>query len=385
MEKSEENPVYTIQKKRHVNVLSTDYDYQSCQMIGGNNLKIKFDLLKLSSISPLVRNILASYGVPLFALGSLDFILPDSSLEELKILHHMMNSNDGASIYLSLDNWASLQSLLEVLDCSLTSTDPSSSVKDRSEDIITLDDDPGDDNENTIHDELEFHSNLEVVSGVVKQEVDSGDESSQFKHKDSRMVSILRSSQQVNSRVNVSKSNPSHVKSIFSSPEVPSSAATLGVSRRTGGITQLESQAEEIKSNKYTDTPWSTQNDINRKPMPLSKKTEKFIVSQKISAGSGPWSRSQVGSTIWETKKPGEARPKTVPLSRKTEKILRTMSESQSEETEDISNLMKFFGPSNRPTPASTKSVKSKPKTDQKRTRRCGKCANCEINKQVKR
>ena len=74
MEKSEENPIYNIQKNRQVNVLSTDYDYQSCQMIGGNNLEIKFDLLKLSSISLLIRKILASFGVPLFSLGSLDFI-----------------------------------------------------------------------------------------------------------------------------------------------------------------------------------------------------------------------------------------------------------------------------------------------------------------------
>ena len=389
MEKSEENPIYNIQKKRQVNVLSTDYDYQSCQMIGGNNLKIKFDLLKLSSISPLVRKILASYDVPLFALGSLDFILPDSSLEELKILHHMMNSNDGATVCLSLDNWARLQSLLEMLDCSLAS-----SVRDHPEDIITLEDDPGDDNENTIHDDLEFQSNLEVVGtgDLVKEELDSGDESFNFKHKDSRMVSILRNSQKVNSRVDVSKPSPSYVKSIFSSPEATSPAPAMedvrqnmvkfkqssltSISRRTGGITQLESQEDEIeKPSKYKTFPPSSQNEKVPKPMPFSKKTEKFVLSKKSSASAGLGSRSRA---TWDTKKPEEGRAKSIPLSR-------TRSESQTDETEDISNLMKFFGPSTKPTPASTKTVKIKPKTDQRRTRRCGKCANCQINKQVKR
>ena len=51
---------------------------RSCQMIGGNDQKIKIDLLKVSSISLLDWNILTSFGVPVFALGSLGFILLDS-------------------------------------------------------------------------------------------------------------------------------------------------------------------------------------------------------------------------------------------------------------------------------------------------------------------
>ena len=47
-------------------------------MIGGNDQKIKIDLLKVSSISLLDWNILTSFGVPVFALGSLGFILLDS-------------------------------------------------------------------------------------------------------------------------------------------------------------------------------------------------------------------------------------------------------------------------------------------------------------------
>ena len=386
MEKSEKNPVYNIQKKIQVDVLYTDYEHQSCQLIGGDNLKIKFDLLKLSSISPLVRNILASFGVPLFTLGSLDFILPDSSLEELKMLNHMMNSNDGSTIRLSMDNWTRLQSLLEILDSSLTNSDPSSSsssTKNNSEDIITLDGDPGDDNENTIHDEMEFHSNLEAVGSVIKEELDSGDESLQLKHKDNRMVSILRNSRKGNSSSEMLKTNPGHVRSMFSSsPPVPSRPATSPVSRsltsrRTGGITRLESPGDRVeKPHKYQVIPLSALSS-QAKLIP-TKKTEKFIVSKKTNAGSLVRSKAQVGPTSWETKKPG-------PLSRKNEKHPRTRSESQSDETEDISSLMKFFGPSTQPTPAPPKSDGSKAKTVVKRTRRCGKCANCEINKQIKR
>ena len=181
------------------------------------------------------------------------------------------------------------------------------------------------------------------------------------------------------------------LRDIFSSPEAPSQATTLedvrqnivkfkqssstSISRRTGGITQLESQEDEIeKPNKYKTYPLSSQNEKIPKSMPFSKKTEKFLLSKKSSANAGLGSRSRA---TWETKKPDEARAKTIPLSR-------TRSESQTDETEDISNLMKFFGPSSSSqlAPAPTQ---SKPKTDKKRTRRCGKCTNCEINKQIKR
>ena len=312
-----------------------------------------------------------------------------------------MNSSDGPTIYLSLDDLARLQSLLEVLDCSLSDPSSPASIRDSAEDIITLDDGPGDDNENTIHDELEFHSNLEVVGSLVKEELDSGDESFQSKHKDNRMVSILRNNQKPNSRAIVaSTSNPSHVRSIFSSPEGPSQAnirEDVGhnitkfmprpfTAERTGGITQLESKEDEIeKPNKYVAIPLSRHKEKIPKSIPLSRKTEKFIVSKKTSVGPAVKSRSQIGLTTWETKKPGEGRTKPMPLSKKDDKLPRSRSESQSDETEDISSLMKFFGPSAKPTPASTKGDKSKPKTDRKRVRRCGKCTNCEINKQVKR
>ena len=87
MDTNSENPIYVIQKKKPVNLLSESYHHLSCQIVVENNLKTEFDLLKLASISPLIKSILESFGLPMFVLGSMDIILPDSDLEELKTLH----------------------------------------------------------------------------------------------------------------------------------------------------------------------------------------------------------------------------------------------------------------------------------------------------------
>ena len=61
----------------------------------------------------------------------------------------------------------------------------------------------------------------------------------------------------------------------------------------------------------------------------------------------------------------------------------RSQSESLSDESETISNLMKFFSPKIKRT-APKKSEKSGVKSVKKPTT-CGNCTNCEINKQIRR
>ena len=113
-----ESPLCTIQKKERINFLTEQYVFQSCLLTAQDNSKIKFDILKLSSISPLIRSILTSFSVPVFLLDTVDIILPDVSVEELKTLHHLtsVRSSEEDGLCLSMDNWHKLQSLLDTLD-----------------------------------------------------------------------------------------------------------------------------------------------------------------------------------------------------------------------------------------------------------------------------
>ena len=110
---------YTIQKKEKVNYLAEHGGFQSCLIKGQDNSETEFDLLKLVSISPLVKSILGSFEVPLFMLGMVDIIIPDSSMEEVTLLHHLMTSSYSHEdrLYLSTERWAKLHSLLDVLYC----------------------------------------------------------------------------------------------------------------------------------------------------------------------------------------------------------------------------------------------------------------------------
>ena len=79
-----ESSLCTIQKKERINFLTEQYVFQSCLLTAQDNSKIKFDILKLSSISPLIRSILTSFSVPVSLLGTVDIILPDVSVVKIR-------------------------------------------------------------------------------------------------------------------------------------------------------------------------------------------------------------------------------------------------------------------------------------------------------------
>ena len=155
-----------------------------------NNLGIEFDLLKLSSVSPLIKSILDSFGLPMFVLGSMDIILPDSDLEELKTLQHLMSSDDGESLCLSLENWSKLQSLLDILDCRIDNSERAKpqGVTERNITVEDVADHSPDGNDNSIYDELERKDLGDELEGR---------RDSPVKRKKNQMVSILKSNQMV--------------------------------------------------------------------------------------------------------------------------------------------------------------------------------------------
>jgi len=358
--------MYVIQNKNKVDFLSLDYDFQACQIVGENNKKIRFDLLKLSTVSPLIKSILDSFGLPLFVLGRVDIILPDSSIEELRTLQHLMASDDGDSLCLSKRSLTKLQSLLDVLNCRIDNTpSPGHSQNDSDELQASTDG-----NENMNYDQA-FDLNL------------SGKE-----RKKDRLVSILKSSQ------NQSWKPAVDIKSIFSQPEhvkmhrniqanpKPSSTRTFPDPRYVFCTLKPEDKKSETPDASTKFKIMSENGKFSRlKPLQPSNNGNLFA-AKRSNSHTGSVGRRQLQSSL-------EVRAKPMPLSKKVESLSRSdymkhmkQAAPQSHQVEQISDSQKFqLSKLSR----SGAGGHSRIKLDNKITGRCGKCTNCEINKQIKR
>ena len=127
--------------------------------------------------------------------------------------------------------------------------------------------------------------------------------------------------------------------------------------------------------------------EVSPKPRPLSKKTGNLLVAKRGTTGGVDRTRFQLPVNRPEK---SEVRYKPMPLSKKNEKLSmavpgsRSRSQVKSEDEEGISSLMNFFNPKSKGMSPSKKSGKSPSQGPMKGPGRCG-CANCQINKQIKR
>ena len=350
-----DTPLCTIQKKERINFLTEQYVFQSCLLTAQDNSKIKFDISKLSSISPLIRSILTSFSVPVFLLGTVDIILPDVSVEELKTLHHLtsVRSSEEDGLCLSMDNWHKLQSLLDTLD-----SNEEKNNEESSDDIAILENstDPSQDgNKNT----------LTLIDALNTDEIDSDKGSSS---KTNRLVSILKTHEKT-SGGSESQSRPKH-----SSEKKTRELGLVSGDKFLSEDDEVEPVSHQsqrrLSSWGYPTKTKSTSSyntgtkpgPASLKPMPFSKKKENLETASMTSGSVGRNQSVEIGEV--------RGKSKSKPLSMKTE--------SHENDSDEILDLMNFFNPSN------SKSS-SKGKTGKKRATSCGRCANCQINKQIKR
>ena len=413
-----ETPIYNIQKKEQVNYLAQDYNFQSCHITAENNLKIKLDLLKLSSVSPLIKSILDSYDLPLFILGTVNIIIPDSSLEELKTLHHLMSSNDGDSLCLTMENWSKLQSLLDVLDCKTDNCERNSNKDKDPDHLISMDNETVaessiDDNENSICDDMEeFESNFALRQDI-SGKFDSGRESSPVRLKVPGLVSILKSNKKPNLRENVIESSVKQENQSLSMLRVNLLSQTIPrpVPRSFVLNKKLESEdATEapakimIPSVSAASRPTVLhKSNKNEKcashqglALPKIKRNETLSIVKGSNAEPQTTSKSHFPDcqTVAPEVRKVSAKIKPLPLCKKSGQLPsrtkteirsghRSPSESLSDESETISNLMKFFSPKIKRT--APKKIEKSGVKSVKKPPTCGNCTNCEINKQIRR
>ena len=359
---------YTIKKKDQANYLAEHGGFQSCFIKGRDNSETEFDLLKLVSISPLIKSILGSFEVPLFMLGTVDIILPDSSVEEVTLLHHLMTSSYSPEdrLYLCTERWAKLQSLLDVLYCY------SETEETKEEDDCEMEDTKDDENCGRVNnmDHLADHSydgnrnsaTAEIkFDSIVDEKVDSLKET-----KISRSHSLLKSNQQ-KTKGEVRPQSPKYSPvSVFKMMSELNKSETSKHSERF-------SPASKIRY----DGKWISE------PSPLSRKIENLrrtagsLAENRLYPPSFEKNNSKSRSLLQRGSTPelGEkARQKPMPLSKKIQAAL------DQSDSEDIARLTRFFSSDSKP----SKKKIERNKSDIKRSSVCGRCANCQINRQVK-
>ena len=323
-----ESPHFTIQKKERINFLTEQYVFQSCLLTAQDNSKIKFDILKLSSISPLIRSILTSFRVPVFLLGTVDIILPDVSVEELKTLHHLtsVRSSEEDGLCLSKDNWHKLQSLLDTLD-----SNEEKNNEEGSDDIAILENstDPSQDgNKNT----------LSLIDALNSDDIDSDMGSSS---KTNRLVSILKTHEKTNGKTNEgseSQSRPKHslekktreLGLVSGDKFLSEDDEVEPVSHQSQRRLSSWGYGNKTKSTSSYNTG-TKPGPASLKPMPFSKKKENL---ETASMTLGSVGRNQFVET-------GEVKGKSKP------KALSMKTEQHENDSDEIMNLMNFFNRSN--------------------------------------